>query len=790
MRRLQGGSREILPTQRLCSIGTKRVRHAMVYCQSLIDCTRDRYHERFLSTCNFPTNTLHSSLLDKLQRNLDEILEFFEETDQGKLLERWRRQISIDMRHVRDPRPTTYDEDTGELLAVPGLAPQEELIRDNQLEQRKLEEIFHSGLVLLRCMSRQEFAAYDLVGVPDVAEASEGVIDSELENGQMKRDTKTDETWAASIDDSYRIMNIPNLDIESFNVTLLCMALDTNMSREEILESLMIALQQMNQLVDAGADSLQLDATTYEIILHALNKRVLAFKTGNDLVKELLDKQVDWNRHSLMAAVQLCDKRNNMELALRLVTQVSAMEGRSFKIPASVYNLIIKMAKKDGLVDGAMAAVRLCLKEYAVYRMDSQHDADSVLINAVQWLDRDRSGRSIDTTASIEKLLGLIDEWPSYKPGFKVWKEIIAASAKGAPSNHRRWQLVQTAFRALAADVPGYWPDHRLLLHGIEACHVLNDVSLAADLIHRIANNAPGSIAKADDDERYSSDQRYQSTDLFSVFDLERIVNICLNDSHALRSVMEDIFDLGDRIPLPFRQRLFELGVKGYAANNEPDTAEALLLALCDGGLELGEDAFGAVLHSFVLNKQPDRALQMFHAMESGELTSRPGASSYNGLILAKILAHDWSAAVELYSAMIEVGVTPLPATNHSALLATYRLGGKVKALSFLEGLISSHAHLTISTCNLAAKIALDLAERTETLTSDVLRDRVIEANEAEMKNYLRTIMGSWRLAENQQAIHEHGATAAFTPIELEEQRRKAWDVFLKNLIQYSKQFS
>jgi hypothetical protein len=77
VRRLQGGSREILPTQRLCSIGTKRVRHAMVYCQSLIDCTRDRYHERFLSTCNFPTNTLHSSLLDKLQRNLDEMLEFF-----------------------------------------------------------------------------------------------------------------------------------------------------------------------------------------------------------------------------------------------------------------------------------------------------------------------------------------------------------------------------------------------------------------------------------------------------------------------------------------------------------------------------------------------------------------------------------------------------------------------------------------------------------------------------------------------------------------------------------------
>jgi hypothetical protein len=548
-----------------------------------------------------------------------------------------------------------------------------------------------------------------------------------------------------------------------------------------MLEAMMKAFQQMERLAAAGAEMVP-DNLTYEIVLQALNKRLVDSKTGVRLVRGMMSKPGVWNQYSLMAAVELCERRNDLKLALAIVSDIKNNPQTSTAVPARAYQLLIQMAKKDDQIEKAATVVRLCLDEYLKYRGPSapQHDIDAVLIDAIRWIDRNRSGQRVDNTNSIKKLMDVLEEFPTYKPGFSFWKAVIFASVKGTADNSARWHLVRDAFNRLSHSVPWYWPNHKLLLLGLEASEALRDPAFAADLVNRVARNG---IAATSKPHISGGSDVELTTDLFSPVDLERAIIICLGDAEAMRSILENIFDLGDRIPALFQRRLYELGVKGYAANREADAAEALLLTLVDRGLDVSEEAFGAVIHAFAVDRQSDRALKMFYDMESGALSCPPGPASYNGMVLSHVLSHSWPDALELYAVMAKDAIDPLSATHHSTLLATFRLFGKEKAVLLLDKLLVSNAHLTEQTYKLAAKIVLDLPGKAEALSSDSLSDRVLDEHGVDSKGVLRDIMGAWRMAEQKQ---ERGASGSLAATELMARRRGAWSQFLTQLVRYT----
>jgi hypothetical protein len=152
-------------------------------------------------------------------------------------------------------------------------------------------------------------------------------------------------------------------------------------------------------------------------------------------------------------------------------------------------------------------------------------------------------------------------------------------------------------------------------------------------------------------------------------------------------------------------------------------------------------------------------------------------------MVLSHVLSHSCPDALELYAVMAKDAIDPLSATHHSALLATYRLFGKEKAVLLLDKLLVSNAHLTEQTYKLAAKIVLDLPGKAEALSSDSLSDRVLDEHGVDSKGVLRDIMGAWRMAEQKQ---ERGASGSLAATELMARRRGAWSQFLTQLVRYT----
>lgn len=156
-------------------------------------------------------------------------------------------------------------------------------------------------------------------------------------------------------------------------------------------------------------------------------------------------------------------------------------------------------------------------------------------------------------------------------PPFRLWKQIIASCVKGTTLDSSRWKLVKRAFAALSHDIPDFWPDEMVLRNGIAASEATMDSQLAADLLARLAIHS-------------------KKTENASALDssmVERSLLLCLRcgDLKSFRSVLESVDALSSLIPEATMRHLLELGVKGYTSSDNPELAEALVLAMKNRGI-------------------------------------------------------------------------------------------------------------------------------------------------------------------------------------------------------------
>ncbi|GKZ01222.1 hypothetical protein MPSEU_001073500 [Mayamaea pseudoterrestris] len=684
---------------------------------------------------------------------------------------------------------------------------------DDQSHVRDTQDALKNGICLLRAMSSNDFDLYD--SITDDHDILLDHMDQPTENYTLRQvqDDKTMEVLSISPSENVHkrvaehdtanflqeikfSLRSPSNDTHFCNILLLRVALTMALSHDLVLEALMNIFHRMQLLAGAGAEQMQPNEDTYEIVIHALHKRLRSFTTGTDVIHSSLRNEnfgAIWNHYSLLEALQLCDASSHLDLALQLVARISDDNddrATSIHVPPAVFQILVRMSKRLNRVEDAATVVKICLERHqrrGRYSF-SQEEIESVLVNVLRWPDHHRSGQRVGSAPAIHKVLAVLKEFPDFRPGYRFWREAIVVSARGADLDVKRWIMVRDAFQNLSVNVEDYWPDHKLLTIGLKASEALDDASLAADIVRRIAVQGARSMTLKSSTSQFiaadmSTDslpsQRTGTMDLLSVFDLEKAVMICRHDAAALRSLLESIFDLSGRIPLTFQQYLFELGVKSYAAKHEPETAEALLVTLIDRGFELSEDTYGAVIYAFAKAGQPDQALLFFQDMESGELPCNPGPSSYNGLIVSHLLSHAWSKVFEKYEAMQQKGMLPLPPTHHAALLATYRCGGKETMLDLLDKIVASEAPLSASTCKWAAKIVLELDGKTASLSSDDLQSLIVNAVDDDVAESLRTIMGSWTMAERKE---ESVATGSISRVEHERKRRQAWAEFLLSL--------
>jgi hypothetical protein len=126
-------------------------------------------------------------------------------------------------------------------------------------------------------------------------------------------------------------------------------------------------MESYDLMVDLPAS--QPDATTQEILLLALTKRLGVEKIGKDLIKQLMDSGVHWSTAGVDAAVRTCTKCHDVDLALRVIKHT---EADKIIIAPATYLVAARAAKRYARLDVATHVMRSSLQVRTFYKRKIQ----------------------------------------------------------------------------------------------------------------------------------------------------------------------------------------------------------------------------------------------------------------------------------------------------------------------------------------------------------------------------------------------------------------------------------
>lgn len=199
---------------------------------------------------------------------------------------------------------------------------------------------------------------------------------------------------------------------------------------------------------------------------------------------------------------------------------------------------------------------------------------DTVFLDAIQWARRNRFGKAIDNKSVLIEISDLLSSDRTYNPGLPVWRQLIAAAAKGAHEDESRWSIVEKAFECLSWSAPGYYPDATLLKHGLKASTILKNSVLASDVIWRSVMNT----------DRRSQNEQSRPNVPFK--DYEKATQVCVDagDMVSCRKILSCARRAGmDEFSL---RSLYLLNLKGFANLGDVEPTEMLILDLHEKGFQ------------------------------------------------------------------------------------------------------------------------------------------------------------------------------------------------------------
>ena len=206
---------------------------------------------------------------------------------------------------------------------------------------------------------------------------------------------------------------------------------------------------------------------------------------------------------------------------------------------------------------------------------------DRVLVRAIRWPARSRSGQPIQTNALLRDILALIENQQKYVAGHSVWRSFINVGLKSFVNerDHDRHQLVRSSFQNLLRSYPSYIPDQHLLQQALDVSAELRDPSVAASTVIRFLEG---------ERRRPKWSQLTVKNNLPSK-DVVKGMQICIahGDLGAGLVILEKCKTLEERIPGPILRTLFSILLKAYAAKGNPRSAQALLKEMKHKSMEV-----------------------------------------------------------------------------------------------------------------------------------------------------------------------------------------------------------
>lgn len=160
-----------------------------------------------------------------------------------------------------------------------------------------------------------------------------------------------------------RIATSEHLSTSEYNSVLARVALSPELFPEEMLNILMQLHFQMEGLAEIGFNECRPDATTYEILLLALNHRLPASGNAIGIVKGFMISNPNcWTVETVEAALLLFEKQNATKLALQLFDNLHEKQLNNVDLSNRAYRSMIYLTQFDNNKEKAFEVLRLALQ--------------------------------------------------------------------------------------------------------------------------------------------------------------------------------------------------------------------------------------------------------------------------------------------------------------------------------------------------------------------------------------------------------------------------------------------
>jgi hypothetical protein len=247
---------------------------------------------------------------------------------------------------------------------------------DEMTEHVSAKSYVSDALILLRIMSVKDWETFDEI-VSDDDDDNDDEIDDEGTDHSLEGSSSIDASFIESILGKAKMGQV-YLSTNDYNTILARLAISPEIPPEQTLNLMMqthgqmIELSNLIETSDMIMDDFRPDATTYEILLLVLSRRLQALSTAMSIVSDELlqsksNKSFTWTPTLLEIVIQNCKSRRYTDIAKRLLSGLHSDEEHtritmSENISKQAQISFIDVMKSENFMEEGVQVLQLVLK--------------------------------------------------------------------------------------------------------------------------------------------------------------------------------------------------------------------------------------------------------------------------------------------------------------------------------------------------------------------------------------------------------------------------------------------
>lgn len=199
----------------------------------------------------------------------------------------------------------------------------------------------------------------------------------------------------------------------------------------------------------------------------------------------------------------------------------------------------------------------------------------------------------------------------------------------------------------------------------------------------------------------------------------------------------------------------------------------------------ISEELYSAVLHTLAVTDRYQEMEELFQSMVmDGENGIKPGVSSFDAILLARIRARSWDGAIALYDQMKIEGIIPSSRTIQGLLVAYDQKGERISVLAALDSFLLSNAQFDEGLFRFASKTLFKEVDK----NLEDFRQTIREIGERypNLKDTSLNLVRSIRDAEIESSRKK---TKHKSQYEIEKNEKEAWRLATFHLMEFLKEF-